>query len=58
MNQSGATTLTKNAIQTMYQMDSSVDNEFFLPIVQVLRLKKLDDGVKWAVSGLDCPNFH
>ena len=46
------TTLTPNGIKIMYQMDSSMDNEFFVPILQVLRLKKMiDNGVKkWVVS--------
>mmetsp|Transcript_22043 Transcript_22043/g.47940 ORF Transcript_22043/g.47940 Transcript_22043/m.47940 type:complete len:677 (-) Transcript_22043:98-2128(-) len=57
----GITTLTPNAIRIMYQMNSSMDNEFFVPVVQVLRLKKLNDvhgdGEKWAVALSDGQHF-
>jgi hypothetical protein len=32
--------LTPAAIQTMYRMNSSGDNKFFVPTVQVYRIKK------------------
>jgi hypothetical protein len=43
----------------MYQMDSSADDEFFMPIVQVLRLKKMhgSGGSKWVVALSDSEHF-
>lgn len=46
-----STALTPDAIRTMYRMDSSMDNELFIPLVQVLRLQRMPGGdEKWAVS--------
>ena len=52
MNAPAPSNLTHNAVQTMSQMDSSMDDEFFVPIMQVLRLKRLHDdhNEKWAVG--------
>ncbi len=43
--------LTPAAIQTMYRMKSSDDNKFFVPTVQVYRIKKNvgDEGEHWSV---------
>lgn len=53
MHTNTSSSLTANAIHKMYQMDSSMDDEFFFPVVQVLRLRKMSDDKgepKWVVS--------
>lgn len=46
--------LTQNAIQRMFAMSGSSDNPSFLPEVQVLHLKKIDQkggaDDRWKVS--------
>ena len=43
--------LTPAAIQTMYRMESSGDDVFFVPTVQVYRIKRnlCDGGESWSV---------
>lgn len=45
--------LTPAAIQTIYRMKSSDDNKFFVPTVQVYRIKKnvgeAEDSENWSV---------
>lgn len=60
MHTNAPSSLTANAIQNMYQMDSSMDEEFFFPVVQVLRLRKMHDDKgepKWVVALSDSCHF-
>ena len=45
--------LTPNAISTLYNMGASGDNPSFVPVVQVIHLKKIDKSggdERWKVS--------
>lgn len=52
MNVPVVNSLTPAAIQTMHRMDSSDDDLFFVPTVQVYRIKRnvCDGGDNWSVS--------